>query len=92
MEFSDTLLELVQGLAEPVHLLLTDVIMPGLSGAVLAMKLREIQPQVKVLYTSGYTENVIVHHGVLIEGTAFLPKPYRPAELARRVREVLDSG
>lgn len=85
-------LELVQGLAEPVHLLLTDVIMPGLSGAVLAMKLREIQPQVKVLYTSGYTENVIVHHGVLIEGTAFLPKPYRPAELARRVREVLDSG
>ncbi|MGC8784731.1 MAG: PAS domain S-box protein [Armatimonadota bacterium] len=85
-------LELAQGLAEPVHLLLTDVIMPGLSGAVLAAKLREIQPQVKVLYTSGYTENVIVHHGVLVEGTAFLPKPYRPAELARRVREVLDSG
>ncbi|MDW8320567.1 MAG: PAS domain S-box protein [Armatimonadota bacterium] len=87
----DEALRLVQSLAEPVHLLLTDVVMPGMSGTVLAVKLREQYPHLKVLYTSGYTENVIVHHGVLEEGIAFLPKPYRPADLARRVREVLDS-
>jgi len=85
-------IELIKNTGEEVHLLLTDVVMPGLSGAALALELRQQQPHMKVLYTSGYTENVIVHHGVLVEGTAFLPKPYRPADLARRVREVLDSG
>ena len=85
-------LQLVQNLKEPVHLLLTDVVMPGMSGAVLAQHVREWVPGVKVLYTSGYTENVIVQHGVLEEGISFLPKPYRPADLAQRVREVLDSA
>jgi PAS domain S-box-containing protein len=85
-------LQLMRDLEEPVHLLLTDVVMPGMSGAALAHQLRERYPHLKVLYTSGYTENVIMHHGVLEEGVAFLPKPYRPADLAHRVREVLDSA
>lgn len=85
-------LRLVQNLKEPLHLLLTDVVMPGMSGAVLAQYMRERFPDMKVLYTSGYTENVIVQHGVLEEGISFLPKPYRPADLAHRVREVLDSA
>ncbi len=84
-------LALLDEFAGDLHLLLTDVVMPGMSGASLAAILRDRLPNVKVLYTSGYTENVIVHHGVLEENVAFLPKPYRPAELARRVREVLDS-
>ncbi len=85
-------LRLAESLEEPVHLLLTDVVMPGMSGAALAQQLQERYPYLKVLYTSGYTQNVIVHHGVLEEGIAFLPKPYRPADLAHRVREVLDSA
>lgn len=84
-------LQIMSNLTEEVHLLLTDVVMPGMSGAELALELHQRYPHLKVLYTSGYTENVIVHHGVLNEGIAFLPKPYRPAELAQRVREVLDS-
>ncbi|MEJ5253285.1 MAG: PAS domain S-box protein [Chthonomonadetes bacterium] len=84
-------LQLMSNLTEAVHLLLTDVVMPGMSGAELALELHQRYPHLKVLYTSGYTENVIVHHGVLNEGIAFLPKPYRPAELAQRVREVLDA-
>jgi len=85
-------LRLAESLEEPVHLLLTDVVMPGTSGAALAQQLQVRYPYLKVLYTSGYTQNVIVHHGVLEEGIAFLPKPYRPADLAHRVREVLDSA
>ncbi len=85
-------LALVEEHGGELHLLLTDVVMPGMSGASLAIVLRERLPHLKVLYTSGYTENVIVHHGVLAEGVAFLPKPYRPVDLARRVREVLDSA
>ncbi|MDW8291080.1 MAG: PAS domain S-box protein [Armatimonadota bacterium] len=88
---SEEALALMQNLQEEVRLMVTDVVMPGMSGAALAARLREQLPQLKVLYTSGYTENVIVHHGVLEEGIAFLPKPYRPSELARRVREMLDA-
>ena len=80
----------VGGMTEPLHLLITDVIMPEMNGPAMAQRLRELRPGVKVLFTSGYTENVIVHHGVLAEGVEFLPKPYSPESLARRVREVLD--
>ena len=77
---------------EPIHLLLTDVIMSQMSGAQLAARLVETHPNIKVLYTSGYTDNLIAQHGVLEAGKAFLQKPYTPARLALKVRETLLSA
>jgi PAS domain S-box-containing protein len=72
-----------------IALLVTDVIMPKLGGKDLYRQLAERRPGIKVLYMSGYTDNAIVHHGVLEEGTPFLQKPHTPESLARKVREVL---
>ena len=71
-------------------LLLTDVVMPKLSGPEVARRVQKRWPEAKVLYMSGYTTNAIVHHGVLDEGLFFLQKPFRPSDLAAKVREVLD--
>jgi CheY-like chemotaxis protein len=83
-------LELVGAMTDPVHLLITDVVMPKMGGRELATRLTKLRPGVRVLFSSGYTENAIVEHGVLDEGINFLQKPYAPQTLAKRVREVLD--
>jgi CheY-like chemotaxis protein len=81
---------LCEKLKERIHLILTDVVMPGMSGRKLAERLKQIHPEMKVLYMSGYTDNAIVHHGVLEEGTKFIQKPFTLENLARKVREALD--
>jgi signal transduction histidine kinase/ActR/RegA family two-component response regulator len=77
--------------ASPIDLLLTDVVLPGKRGPEIAIELSELQPGLKVLYMSGYTDNAIVHHGVLDAGVSFLGKPIRPKELLAKVREVMKS-
>ncbi len=76
----------------PVDLLLTDVVMPHMNGRELAAKILKLRPKIKVLFTSGYTQNVFAHHGVLDENIEFLAKPYSLSTLAARVREVLDGS
>jgi len=73
----------------PIHLLLTDVVMPVMNGKDLATRIKALRPEIRVLFMSGYTENVIVHKGVLEPGIAFIQKPFSTRELASRVRETL---
>lgn len=73
-----------------IHLLLSDVVMPKLSGRDVANRLQSLHPEMRIVYMSGYANNAIVHHGVLDEGTWFIQKPFSPHELAQKVREVLD--
>ena len=72
--------------------MITDIVMPGMSGRTLAERLGEIRPETKVLYISGYTDDVILKHGVLAEGVPFVSKPFSSKDLRRKVRQILDSA
>ena len=76
----------------PIHLLITDVVMPKVSGRDLALDMSRRRPEMKVLYMSGYTDSAIVNSGILQKEVAFLQKPFTPAALAEKVREVLEGG
>jgi PAS domain S-box-containing protein len=72
----------------PVDLMLTDVVMPGMNGRDLALRVAQTYPEMKVLYASGYTDDTIFRHGVLDDGSRFISKPFAPGELRRKIREI----
>lgn len=74
----------------PIHLLVTDVVMPGMSGRDVASRVAALRPEIKVLFMSGYTAEAIVHQGMLDGNTPFIQKPFEPDAFARKVRDVLD--
>jgi PAS domain S-box-containing protein len=88
----DEALSLCAAYQRPIQLLLTDVVMPETSGKEVAERLRILHPEIKVLFMSGYTDEAIVHHGVLDAKVEFIQKPFTPAALARKVRQVIDSN
>jgi PAS domain S-box-containing protein len=88
----DEALALSGSLDQPIDLLVTDVVMPGMSGRELAEILTKTRPTTKVLFMSGYTDEAIVHHGVLDGVAEFIGKPFTPQELAQKIRNVLEGG
>jgi len=86
-----TALQVAADYKETIHLLLTDVVMPDLSGRDLAERFKTLRPAMKVVFMSGYTDDAVVRHGILQEGIAYLQKPFTPVSLAKKVRVVLDA-
>ena len=89
-ESPDEAIKISSEYGDVIHLLLTDVVMPGMNGRELQIQLTATRPGIKVLFMSGYTANVIAHSGVLDPGLSFIQKPFRPKDLSLKVREVLD--
>ncbi|MCA1792897.1 MAG: response regulator [Desulfobacteraceae bacterium] len=78
--------------AGKIHLVITDVVMPGMNGRDLAAQLTQLYPDLKVLFMSGYTANVIAHHGVLDPGVHFMQKPFSMDDIAAKVQEVMNDA
>jgi CheY-like chemotaxis protein len=89
-ESGDQALALIDA-REDIRLMLTDVVLPGMNGRAIADEARRRRPSIKMVFTSGYTQNAIVHYGRLDPGVAFLPKPFKLDTLGRKLREVLDA-
>jgi YesN/AraC family two-component response regulator len=87
----DEAVRVAAGHSEPIHLLISDVVMPGAGGRVVADRVTELHPEAHVLFVSGYTDDAVVRHGVSQQEVNFLQKPFSPFALAHKVREVLDS-
>jgi YesN/AraC family two-component response regulator len=85
----DDALLLARAHGSPIHLLISDVVMPRMNGRVLAEEVRAVRPDLRCLFMSGYTADVIARHGVLEEGVHFLQKPFTSADLARKVRAAM---
>jgi YesN/AraC family two-component response regulator len=83
-------LKLVSSYSEPIHLLLSDIVMPGISGRTLAETLQQTHPNLKVLLMTGYSEETIADFGVVTPKIDLLQKPYMPQDLIRKVQEILD--
>jgi CheY-like chemotaxis protein len=86
----DDALHLCEEHQGPIHLIVTDVVMPVMNGYELTKRLTLHHPGAKILYMSGYTNNSIIHHGILEKGTNYIQKPFTVDSLAKKVREVLD--
>lgn len=84
-------LRFLEANTEVIDLVATDLVMPGMNGRELAQRVRAMQPKVRVLFLSGYSDSVAIHHGMLTHGTAFLQKPFSRGALSRTVRSVLDA-
>ena len=84
-------LDVLQQAGKPVDLVLTDVVMPGMSGPALAEKIKAVNPGVKLVYMSGYSDDTLLRHGLRESGEHFIQKPFGPADLIRKIREVLDA-
>ena len=84
-------LDIAREYAGEIHLILTDVVMPGMGGKDLVSQLKTARPDIKALYISGYTDNAIVHHGILDSNVNFLQKPFSVKRLMRKVREAISS-
>ena len=85
-------LEIAERHVGPLHFLLTDVVMPKMSGKELAQHLRKCRPEARVLYMSGYSENLVSHQGILDADVALIEKPFAEESLLQRIRTILDDG
>ena len=90
--FGEEALRVIAGYTKTIHLLLTDVVIPGMSGPELAVKVSEFYPKIKILYASGYADETVLQHGVYESQRMFINKPYTINELIRKVRQALDSS
>jgi len=90
-EGAEKALKMVQECRDPIHLLISDVVMPEMGGKVLAERIKAVCPDTKLLFMSGYTADTVIHRGILDEGIPFLQKPFTSESLARKVREVLEA-